>query len=77
MKKVKVIDLVSKTTGEIIGYFKKTDRDELWDWAMYNVDCKPIHIDYLSTRKLVELTRAHREKDLWGNVHLLYRLISW
>ena len=75
MKKAKVIDLVNATTGEIIGYFKKTEKKELWDWAMYNVDCKPIHIDYIETWRLLDYTRAHRASELWNNLYLLYRLI--
>lgn len=74
---VKVIDMISNETGEILGYFKKAENEVNWTWIMYARDCVPVVIDaQVPTYKLVDWTRATKKNELWANIDLSYRLIK-
>ena len=74
---VKIIDMMSKETGEIIGYFKKAENEENWTWVMYDENITPVVIDAnVPTYQILNWTRAQRKCELIRGVEFLYRLIK-
>lgn len=74
---VKIIDMMNRETGEILGYFKKAENEVDWTWVMYAKDCVPVVIDrHVPVYKLLDWTRAHRNNELWENIELLYRVLT-
>lgn len=63
--KRKMLYVVSNETGELIGFYRKTDYKERWEASIY-VDAEEIVLDIIPTSRLLKLIRSIKKNPAFS-----------